>query len=270
MKRFSLVLASAALALLIASCDKVKEPFINEVEFESKSIVLIEDYTGVRCVNCPAAAVIAQNIQKTYPKNVLILGVHAGSLAMPYPGEPDFRTEEGNAWWQYFGFNSNPIGTINRTKNGDKYGYSKESWSSAVSSLLSGEDPILKLKIQPITYDSAQRDIEFKIKTTFLAETEGDYYIFACIMEDSIVAKQLTPEGLNNEYVHRHVMRKSINGTWGTELFNGATEEDFEIEEEFSAHLDEAYNEKQCYVIAYVYDNKDKHIIQAAERKIIK
>ena len=256
--------------VLTASCDKVKEPFMNEVEFKSKNIVLIEDYTGVKCVNCPSAAAIAQNIQSTYPENVLVLGVHAGPLAEPPAGQPDFRTEAGNAWWNYFGFSTNPIGTINRTKNGDSYGYSKESWSSAVTNLLAGDNPIIRFKIQPITYDTATREIEFKTKTTFLSETEGNYYIFACIMEDSIVAKQLTPEGVNSNYVHRHVLRKDINGPWGEELFNGATEDDFEISTEFTATLDESYNDKQCYVIAYVYDYNDKHIIQAAERKITK
>lgn len=270
MKRVQLLFAVMMVIFAMTSCDKVKEPFVNEVEVSSKSIILIEDYTGVKCVNCPAAAELAHKIQETYPENVLVLGVHAGDLAMPLDPNQDFRTEAGTAWWNYFEFAANPIGTINRTKNGDSYGYKKDSWSSAVSSLLIADDPIVKFKIQPIAYDTASREIEFKVKTTFLTETEGNFYIFACVMEDSIVGKQKTPEGLVSDYMHRHVLRKAINGSWGEELFNGTTEADFELETEFSTTLDDKFNDKQCYVIAYVYDYNDKHIIQAAERKIIK
>lgn len=253
----------------MSSCDKVKEPFVNEVEFHSDYIVLLEDYTGVRCVNCPEAAEIAHNLQTQFPKNLIVLGVHAGSLSIPYPGYEDFRTEAGTDWWNFFGFNSNPIGTINRTKNSNSYGYSKESWGAAITNILASEDQLpVKVKIQPVVYDTATREIEVRIKSTFQTDIEGDFHLFACIMEDSIVGMQKTEQGMDTAYMHRHVLRKAINGSWGEQIFNGTTEPDFEISTELTATLDNNFNDKQCYVIAYVYDKNDYHILQAAQRKI--
>ena len=69
--------------------------------------------------------------------------------------------------------------------------------------------------------------------------------------------------------MHRHVLRKAINGSWGEQIYNGITETDFEITTELTATLDDKFNDKQCYVVAYVYDNNDYHILQAAQRKIV-
>ena len=265
MKKISLIITSVAFILAMASCEKVKEPFTNEIEFSSDKVVLLEDYTGVKCVNCPSAAEIAHNLQKQFPDNLIVIGVHAGALATP-----DFITPAGSDWWNTFGFQANPIGTINRHKSSNGYGFSKEAWAAEVSSIITSEDPLdVKVKIQPIVYDTASRTIEVKVKSTFQTEIEGDFYLFACIIEDSIVGKQQTPSGIVNDYIHRHVLRKAINGSWGEQIFNGITETDFEITTELTATLDDKFNDKQCYVVAYVYDNNDYHILQAAQRKIV-
>ena len=81
-------------------------------DFTTSKCVLLEDYTGVRCNNCPAAGEIALNIQKQYGHSVVVLGVHSGFLSAPIGGYPNFKTTEGDAWYSFFGFYSNPIGTI--------------------------------------------------------------------------------------------------------------------------------------------------------------
>ena len=74
------------------SCDKLKEPYIVEsiveesdtlsltasdtVNFDGKRVTLLEDYTGVKCNNCPAAAEIAQQLQEQNEGHLVVLGVH--------------------------------------------------------------------------------------------------------------------------------------------------------------------------------------------------
>ena len=58
--------------------------------------VLIKDFTGARCVNCPAAAEHAHNLQHQLDENhIFIMSVHAGFLAQPMGSFPDFLTDEG-------------------------------------------------------------------------------------------------------------------------------------------------------------------------------
>ena len=47
-------------------------------------MVLIKDFTGARCVNCPAAAEYAHNLQHQLDEDhIFIMSVHAGFLAQP-------------------------------------------------------------------------------------------------------------------------------------------------------------------------------------------
>lgn len=268
MKRISTILAGAALLFAMVSCDKVNGPYKKDVVVEGNRVVLLEDYTGVRCVNCPEGAEIAHELEEAFPDNLVVLSVHAGFLAdpmNPVTGYPDFRTESGTAWYNTFGFMSNPIGTVNRTKTAGSYGYQKEGWATAVAAEIAKEQTA-SVEIEN-SYNEASRKLDVTVKAKFLEEQTGVTYVFACVMEDSVVGRQLMPEGANDNYVHRHMMRAAINGTWGEELCSGA-EEDEEFEKKMSITLDDAFNADQCYVIAYIYDDATKEIIQAAEKKI--
>ena len=70
--------------------------------------VLIKDFTGVRCVNCPAAAEYVHNLQHQLGEDhIFIMSVHAGYLAQPLGQFPDFLTDEGTEW--YNNHDSNPL-----------------------------------------------------------------------------------------------------------------------------------------------------------------
>ena len=73
MKKLLNILAVSLFMIGMIACDKIEEPYFrpnNEdsehlplsdddiSNWENKKVVLLEDYTGVRCVNCPAAAEI--------------------------------------------------------------------------------------------------------------------------------------------------------------------------------------------------------------------
>ena len=81
-----------------------------EVEPTGKT-VLIKDFTGARCVNCPAAAEHAHNLQHQLDEDhIFILSVHAGFQAQPLGQFPDFLTDEGTEW--YNNHDSNPLFTV--------------------------------------------------------------------------------------------------------------------------------------------------------------
>ena len=89
MKKFR-ILISAFVLLTIVACEEVP-PLINYEE--SKSLkdttylintvpaaelknVLLEDVSGVKCVNCPDAAVIAKSIMDAFPGRVFTSVLH--------------------------------------------------------------------------------------------------------------------------------------------------------------------------------------------------
>ena len=234
-------------------------------EFTTSKSVLLEDYTGVRCNNCPAAGEIALDIQKQYGHSVVVLGVHSGFLSAPIGGYPNFKTTEGDAWYSFFGFDSNPVGTINR-KNDGGYAFPSTDWADAVATTLQEESAVGMAS--NVEYDEATRNLKVDVASKALVELPDTYSLTVCIMEDSIVGKQLLPTGDDENFVHRHVFRKTLNGTWGEELNTTALAPEDVIKKSYSVTLDEAYNANQCYVIAYVANTDTKEVLQVIEKKI--
>lgn len=279
MKKVLSILAVSFSLIGMVACDKIEEGnyIKGNTNVESGSVVknvLLEDYTGVRCVNCPAAGEIALELQHQYEHKVIVLGVHAGSLSSVPPNGPmpDFTTEEGTEWYNTFGLVGNPIGTINRKLNGSTFGFDSSKWTEAVISTLQEEAVVEMTSI--VNFDEVTRNLEVNIFSKFLEEKiDTTFNLTVCIMEDSIVGMQVTPQGNNPNYVHRHVFRETMNGTWG-EALNGTSENPTAIAPKemfiktYTTTLDEGYNADQCYIVAYVSNSNTKEVLQAVEKKI--
>ena len=285
MKRITIILASLAVVFAMASCDKLKEPYIIESEviisdtnyidltyadtanFDGKVVVLLEDYTGVKCNNCPEAGALALQLQEQNEGHLIILGVHPKSaLQNPYGGFPDFRTEVGNDWNNYFNIGAYPNGLVNRT--GGVLGSAQ--WSAAVGEIIGNEAPVRL--IVKTGFDDATRELKLSIYAKFLQALEGsDIRLTTCLMEDSIVGKQVTSDGIDENYMHRHVFRGVADGqTWGRMLDPqaGNIEAGSNYVTNMKLTLSEDYNADQFYIVAFISNNDTKEVLMAAEAKI--
>ena len=272
MKKLMFLLAMAFFMAGMVACDIIEEPYFKDnnngggetPEPKVQKYVLLEDYTGVKCVNCPAAGEFALQLQEQYHHKVIVLGVHAGSLAF-YPPF-NLTTPEGDAWWSFFNFQQNPTGTINRKMINGGYAYDTPMWADAVAETLQEE---AALEITPtIEYNEATRNLKVDVTSKFIAELPDTYSLTVCIMEDSIVGMQVTPEGNNSNFLHRHVFRTTMNGAWGEDINTTAIAPGDEIKKSYTKTLDAAYNADQCYIIAYVSNSDTKEILQVTEKKI--
>lgn len=238
------------------------------IEYTVPKNVLLEDYTGVRCVNCPASHQIALELQEKYEYKVIPLFVHAGALsAVPPNGSYiDFTTDEADEWYYYFGFDLNPVGTINRKIVDGIYAFSTHSWEEEVANAIQEETTVEMTTF--ITYNDANRELKVDVNSKFLVEMPDTYSLTVCIVEDSIKGGQMTPQGNNLDYIHRYVFRTTMNGTWGEELNTAAVAPQELITKSYITTLNEAYNADQCYIIAYVSNSATKEILQVIEKKI--
>ena len=281
MKKIFNILAVSFFMMGMIACDKIEEGNYFKINTGGGTEppvagitknILLEDYTGVRCTNCPDAAELVHQMQETYGHQLIALSVHAGGMSAPQPGNfPDFLTTEGTEWYGFFKFDTNPVGTINRQRNGAGYAFGKDDWQEAVAAELNKE-AVVEMTSE-VTYNDATRDLEVKVSSKFVEEMSASpYNITVCIMEDSIVGKQLGVDDVNN-YVHRHVFRKTMNGTWG-ETINGSSESpaaiapDDMFDKTYTMKLDEAYNADQCYIVAYISNYESKEVLQVIEKKI--
>ena len=79
--------------------------------------ILLEEYTGHKCNNCPEGHEIVAKMQKVMQDTLVVLAIHATKQAEPDNNtifSNDYRTETGNNYSQVFGITSLPKVTINR------------------------------------------------------------------------------------------------------------------------------------------------------------
>ena len=267
MKKLFSIFAMAALMLASAGCDKID---INNTHkpytpIGGNKTVLIKDFTGARCVNCPAAAETAHELQHRLGEDrIFILSVHAGGLAQPVGQFPDFLTEEGTAW--YNDNASNPLFSVDHVALTDGNTLYVEQIDTPVADALA-EPQSFDITVENI-YDESSRKLDVKSDVKAVADYEGQLYVSYCLVEDSIVGWQITPEGLNREYVFRNVFRGTVNGYEGSLFKDGQALANDAKTFNCSMTLDSIYNPDQCYVLGYVFEKTSGKILQSVMEKI--
>lgn len=289
MKRY-FFLSILTLNLFFISCDKVKNPIVKKntvagSNFITKSNatrsnykkVLLEDYTGHQCGNCPGAAIVAENLSAQYKDTLIVLSVHAGFFTKLNPPEfiTSYTTQPGNDWDASAGFGvsaaGNPNGMVNR-KNfpGNGLIQKETKWPTTVP--IAKKDPfIIKLNVTT-NYDPTVRALNTNVKALFLTPYTKSIKVSVVLMEDSIegVQKDYTK---NPDVVHgyefMHVLRTGINGSWGDVLKTGPS---YTLDSAKVSYPDfpvnSAFKDKNLYVVVFVYDAISKEVIQAEKVKI--
>lgn len=212
----SLYILLLAVISLLMSCDPI-DADKRLIEVPAATIqrnVLIEDFTGQRCIFCPEATEAIKELQGTYGADKLIaVAIHAGPLAVKTTSTiVGLHTDAGDAYYKHWAIPNVPKAIINR-RGGV---LSKDAWAGKIYDEFTKTTNVnIELKCQ---YDSNSRHVEvetdLKTSTTTM---KGQLQLW--LVEDEIVAPQLFPNNkLEKNYIHNHVFRAAINGEWGTEL----------------------------------------------------
>lgn len=283
-----IIYSIVVLVVLVAtSCDYVSnviEPSANNGGGNTDTTkiyrkVLVEDYTGHKCGNCPAAANELKKIDSIYHGKIVPLAVHAGFFAninATYP--TDFRTPEGTTYDTDFGVSAagNPNGLVNRLGYGSPdFIRSWTTWETVLSPMVSQEADF-KIDISN-TYNSVSKQVTSVISVKALKPLTGNYKLSVLIAEDSIIAEQLDyalPSGqqLIPDYNFMHVLRGSLNSAYGEEVWNGTIATGASVIKTYSNfQLASNFVAKNCHIIAFVYnaDNTSAtyHEVLQAEMK---
>lgn len=295
MKKLILPILLIITVVSFNSCDKIDTPIpdgILDTEINTDNLfwddssyvessstvrkVLIEEFTGHTCTNCPQGAAQLESLISTYGNQIVPMGIHSDAtfcdprvLADGTPAQfingvaaytTDFRTSDGDAYRNTFGVNGIPKGFVSRVSNGTPFGFGQ--WDSEFQ-IIQGDTPPLTIGISTLYNDSA-RLVKTVVNTEWLTSSAGNYKLQVQFVEDSLVDWQLN-SGVNDpDYLHRHVFRGSLNGTWGTDI-PSANQGDIDTQE-FTYIIPANFKKKDCIVVVFVYkDNPDYEIVQVEE-----
>ena len=236
-----------------------------EVEPTGKT-VLIKDFTGARCVNCPAAAEHAHNLQHQLDEDhIFILSVHAGFQAQPMGSFPNFLTDEGTAW--YNNHDSNPLFTVDHVALTEGNTLNDAQIDAPVAEALL-EEQSFEIVVGP-SYDAATRQLQVQVQAVALNDLDGEFYVTVCLVEDHITGWQTIPGGVDKEYDFRNVFRGTLNGAYGEAFEDLHVDANDTFYFSYNTEINADYNADECYLMVYVYDkSQDNKILQTAVKKI--
>jgi hypothetical protein len=244
---------------------------------------LVEDYTGHKCGNCPAAAQELTTLEGTYPNKIVPIAVHAGFFAKVSSGYPtDFQTPEGNTYdlISIFGNSNagNPNGLINRVGFGTgSFIKQWSSWGGEVAAQIA-IPAIFQIKIKNI-FNTTSSTLTTSVTVKALASNTGTYKLVVLLTEDSIIKEQLDyslPVGAQfiTNYKFNHVLRGAVNSTWGDAIFSSTIANNDSVVMPYTKVLNTAYIPTKCHVVAYVYDSNSAsptyYEVFQAEEELVK
>lgn len=240
---------------LFTFCENIAEDErLLEIDFvPPQRMVLLEDYTGQRCINCPEAHDVATELHNQYPENLIVVSMHAGGFGIPAP--TGLMQPEGNEYARMAGVEDYPSGSINR-RGGVK---TTDKWGAAVLEEMK-DTSYVQLELQASLSDTI---VNVSAKTIALKQI-ADAKLQLWVLEDSIVTVQLFPGGKADlKYVHNHVYRASVNGVGGESVTLPLGES---VTIEKSCTKVEEWVAKNLSVVAFVYNNSG--VLQAAQCKL--
>jgi len=292
MKNIYLLLSILTL-LIFTSCDKIDNPIpqdvtsVDGINWDDSLYVksnpnirkiLIEEFTGHLCTYCPDGAREIDRLVDLYGSQIIPLSFHAGSFAdVPAGGNgfdangdgimdytTNFKTVSGAAYYSTFGVASNPAATVSRINNATITGLAQ--WDADIQTIMNNTPQVsIELSTQ---YDDSTRIVKATVNTEWLSSVTGDYNLQLYLVQDSVVDWQLDNSTHKPLYIHRHVFRKVLNGTWGSPI---ASTNIGDIDKQVHAiELDANWKKENCIVIAHIYKAGPSYeVLQAEELHIV-
>ena len=278
MKRY--LFFSLALALAAVSCDKIEadsegryilfsgatgEGYDGKGVADHSQRVLLEKYTGVRCKNCPDGDAVIYAALESYGHKLVALAIHdSSSFTRPYGNDARLSTAEGEEWSNYFGISAYPTAMANRKYND---GYSLFNPAGGVNAEVDealGEPTRVALAV---TSDRNGAAYTIDVDIEFLQDVADPLTLTLLLMEDSVRATQLQPDGSTKDtnYIHNHLLRDVITNAWGADISadgKAGTKRHARFAYTVQNPL---WKPEHCKVVAFISDKNTRQILNVAE-----
>lgn len=286
-----IVLLAAIVAGTMASCDRLEDPVLDILEaipeeYEIPELppiladnqrILVEEFTGHTCGNCPPAALEIDSMVADYGATIVPLAIHAGNLAFPTSDYPtDFTTNEGDEYWDDLDNPNNPRGRFNRFENeGFSLAYTEQNWNSKLSELLDGDATVGMQVESNSTFDPDK--VFIHVQMTWFSDLLGEYKLAILVAENNIIAPQtwydtVDPPGPPNEvvydYVHKHVLRGSVTGAKGEVVATDPSQGDA-AQFDYVFTWNDEWIKENCDVIAVLTEVETGRVVQVTSIHIV-
>lgn len=248
-KGLYIIAAGIMAASALSSCDSVSEPdrFI-EVEIIPQRAILIEEFTGQGCTNCPDGHVAIKDMLSTLGDSIVPVSIHASGLALNPPN--GFKTQAGETYYQNVGSPELPTAVINMQTNPLQV----SSWSDAIGRLILQPTPFT------VKADARVDGDKYSINVAFSSGEDYEGKLMVWILQNDLISRQLDHGTMIQDYVHSHVFRTyATDDIWGEPVSLKAHEPQYR---DFTYTIPAAWGNgnlnaslDNLYVVAFLYNN---------------
>lgn len=168
--------------------------------------VLIEEYTGINCPNCPDGMRVVNELKALHPDRIYSVAIHAGGYAEPGFGAPDYTTALGDALNAQFQPMFFPCAVVQRRASDGEMIISREDWGP-LSRIITAETAPVNLWMTS-TLDNDSRELKVTVEG-YLTEDITDPRLNIFLLQSEIIGPQAGGK-LGDEYHHRHMLRDRV------------------------------------------------------------
>lgn len=236
--------------------------------------VLVEDYTGHTCPNCPRAATELKALEALYGEKIVAMALHVSTtFAEPQPPTytADYRTDEGTEIDDFFNVSAAglPKGMVNRRLIQGSRILPYQSWGGEIGNIINAPlDAWISMKN---TYNTAQNKVTTDLKIDFENSINDEVKLCVFLVQDSIISPQKdldSPTGKVIDYVHMHMLRKGLTSAFGESIVTNPNSATPEISKSYSLVLSSDQIPEHCKIVAFIYKASNFEIIQVQEKHV--
>lgn len=229
--------------------------------------IVLEEFTGHQCIFCPDGTKELLRLDSVYGEQLIPVSIHAGGFAEPSAGkyETDYRVlPHGDIYQNEFDVQGYPTGLVSRIGATVQ---PKNDWGISIADI-EDDSPIVELRMTSY-YSQESNIVRVRLTTVFNTAPQVNYNLQLYMLEDNIRdwQKDFSKGDIEN-YNHRHMLRKVVNGTYGRALENVVVDEEIIIE--YILPLAGAWKPGDVEAVAFIFDSDPEsyEVIQGNATKI--
>ncbi|PLX05443.1 MAG: hypothetical protein C0594_07280 [Marinilabiliales bacterium] len=277
-----------------SSCDVLEEPYMvdtstnqnqnpdtstNDTVRTYYQKILVEDFTGHKCQNCPRGHRTIEQLHNIYGDTMIAISIHCGYYSVPAASGTeftyDFRTDVGdelggdgvNDYYGFYGIQGYPAGLVQTLAKESLSG--NDTWGGQVSTI---DRSTCNIGIWIETeYDEPNHQASATIETEFLNDVTEPMNLTVYIIESGIINWQVDiddPHVHVEDYEHNHVLRGSFNGTWGESISTGNLAGD-KLVNTYTMDMGSDWVPENCAIVAFIYNSNTLEVLQVEEKHLI-